>query len=209
MVLLLLLLLPRAASFVSLPSRHASSLARQLSPPLVLLSGSPDPGSSPGTNSPSSSHDSDDGPPPDIWSSQRSLMSSIKTSAQQSRSSSYRLRSLNLTLTTLLTSILIFSLLWLLTPSPPLPLSYLLGSLLGTLYTVALGKSVKTIGASEIDAETVRDGAQGQARFAFLLLLFVFIGRGREGGVEPVPAIAGFFTYFVGAVSESFERYDD
>jgi len=47
-----------------------------------------------------------------------------------------------------------------------------------------------------------------QARFAFLILLFLLIGK-FKGSIEPVPAIGGFFTYFVAAISQSFEIYDD
>ena len=67
---------------------------------------------------------------------------------------------------------------------------------------------MSTIGRSEIDLDTVSDGATGQARFAFLILLFLLIGKS-EGAISPIPAIGGFFTYFVAAVSQSMEVYDD
>jgi hypothetical protein len=102
-------------------------------------------------------------------------------------------------------SILIFSALWLVVPNPFTPISYLLGAVLGTAYTYGLGKFVSTLGGSVYDMEDVQGSGVGNARFAFLIVLFVFIGKFRVFGLQEIPAIMGFFTYQISTLSQGIK----
>ena len=147
-------------------------------------------------------------PDNDPFASQRSLLQQITSSQTSKADAAFKKRSSGLITDTVFYSTIIFSLLWFFTTNPLVPLSYLLGATSGTFYTYALGKQVSTVGKSEFNVETVSDGATGQARFAFLLILFILISR-FNNVILPVPAIGGFFTYFVAALSQSFVIYDD
>tara|TARA_B110000305_G_C19193732_1_gene517839 strand:+ start:161 stop:721 length:561 start_codon:yes stop_codon:yes gene_type:complete len=150
--------------------------------------------------------------PSGFWSDQGKLLSTLKTQSKQDSTNNFTKRRMNLVSDNLLISTIIFSLLWFVCPLANTPFSYLLGSSLGTAYSYALGKQVATIGASEIDMETVSDGATGTARFAFLIVLFILLGKfgiSKEGFLEPIPAIGGFFTYFISALVQSAKDYDE
>ena len=69
-------------------------------------------------------------------------------------------------------SILIFSFLWMLFDNPFVSISYGFGTAMGTAYSYGLGKYVETLGGSVDDTEAVEGAGVGQARFAFLILLF-------------------------------------
>ncbi|KAL7456018.1 hypothetical protein ACHAWC_007544, partial [Mediolabrus comicus] len=69
-------------------------------------------------------------------------------------------------------SVLIACLLWIVSANPFVTISYLFGTMSGTAYAYGLGKYVETIGGSIDDAE-IEGAGIGQARFAFLILLFV------------------------------------
>ena len=99
-------------------------------------------------------------------------------------------------------SILIFSGLWFAFTNPFTPLSYLLGAMLGVAYTYGLGKYVATLGGSAYNAEDVEGSGVGSARFAFLILLFVILGKFRGEGLQEIPTIAGFFTYQLASLSQ-------
>jgi len=90
---------------------------------------------------------------------------------------------------------------------PSTPLSYLLGALLGTAYCYGLGRFTESIGGS-IESGVSGAGV-GQARFAFLILLFILVGKFSSQGLEQIPSIAGFFTYQIATLSQGLKEYDD
>lgn len=81
----------------------------------------------------------------------------------------------------------------------------MLGATLGTAYTYGLGKFVETIGGSAYDVEDLKGSGVGSARFAFLILLFVFVGKFRTVGLQEIPAIMGFFTYQLSTLSQGLK----
>ena len=111
-----------------------------------------------------------------------------------------------LTSDTLYFSILITSLLWILSSNPFVPLSYLFGALSGTAYSYGLGRYVSAIGGTIEDAE---GAGIGQARFAFLILLFVAVGKFRDQGLLEIPSIMGFFTYQLASLGQGLREIDD
>ena len=113
-----------------------------------------------------------------------------------------------LTSDTLYFSILIASLLWLLFSNPFVSISYLFGALSGTAYSYGLGKYVQTIGGTIDDVE-VEGAGIGQARFAFLILLFVAVGKFRDQGLLEIPSIMGFFTYQLASLGQGLREIDD
>ena len=106
---------------------------------------------------------------------------------------------------TLYFSIIIFSAIWLFSPNPFTAFSYMLGAALGTAYTYGLGKYVETIGGSAYDEEDVKGSGVGSARFAFLIVLFIFVGKFRTAGLQEIPAIMGFFTYQLSSLSQGLK----
>lgn len=54
---------------------------------------------------------------------------------------------------------------------------------------------MESIGRTFDEQEAVEGTGIGQARFAFLFLLVLFIGKYRSFGLQEIPAILGFFTY--------------
>jgi len=84
-------------------------------------------------------------------------------------------------------------------------MSYLLGATLGTAYTYGLGKFVESIGGSAYDVEDVAGSGVGSARFAFLIVLFIFVGKFRSEGLQEIPAIMGFFTYQLSTLSQGLK----
>jgi len=72
-----------------------------------------------------------------------------------------------------------------------------------------LGKYVETIGGSVQDGEDVRGAGVGQARFAFLILLILFVGKFRSQGLLEIPSISGFFTYQLASLAQGLREIDD
>jgi hypothetical protein len=81
----------------------------------------------------------------------------------------------------------------------------MLGAILGTAYTYGLGKFVESIGGSAYDAEDVKGSGVGSARFAFLIVLFIFVGKFRSEGLQEIPSIMGFFTYQISTLSQGLK----
>ncbi len=100
---------------------------------------------------------------------------------------------------------LLFSLLWLACDNPFVPLSYVFGSAFGVAYAYGLGKYVETVGGTIDDASAVEGAGVGQARFAFLILLFIFVGKFRAYGLLEIPSIMGFFTYQLASLSQGLK----
>lgn len=96
---------------------------------------------------------------------------------------------------------LIFCVLWGVASSPLTAFSYAFGAVLGIAYTYGLSKYVETIGDPG-DEEPVEGAGVGQARFAFLALLILFVGKFRGEGLQELPSILGFFTYQLGSLSQ-------
>mmetsp|Transcript_29629 Transcript_29629/g.60498 ORF Transcript_29629/g.60498 Transcript_29629/m.60498 type:complete len:241 (-) Transcript_29629:169-891(-) len=149
-----------------------------------------------------------------FWAQQKALAASIRDDAAKSvreeQMEKFAKRRLALVTECLFFSALIFSFLWLICSSPFPPISYVFGATLGTAYSYGLGKFVETLGGSADDAGEVQGAGVGQARFAFLVLLFVFVGKFRGQGLQEIPAIAGFFTYQLASLSVGLrEIYDE
>jgi hypothetical protein len=147
-----------------------------------------------------------------FWAKQRALAAemSAKTDAGLKRENQEKFarRRMALTSDTFYFSILIGSLLWIVTPNPFVTISYLFGALSGTAYSYGLGKYVESIGGS-IDDTDVEGAGVGQARFAFLILLFVVVGKFRSQGLLELPSIMGFFTYQLASLSQGLREIDD
>ncbi|KAL7562986.1 hypothetical protein ACA910_018624 [Epithemia clementina (nom. ined.)] len=105
--------------------------------------------------------------------------------------------------------IFLFCLLWLVNENPFVPISYSLGALMGSAYAYGLGKYVETVGGSIDDMESSRGAGVGEARFAFLILLFILLGRFRDVGIQEVPAITGFFTYQLASLRQGLKEIND
>ena len=106
-------------------------------------------------------------------------------------------------------SVLLFSGLWFIAPTPATPISYAIGATFGAAYSYGLGKYVETIGGSVDDSEELKGAGVGQARFAFLILLFIFVGKFRSQGLMEIPSIFGFFTYQLATLSQGLRDIDD
>lgn len=147
-----------------------------------------------------------------FWAKQRALAAemSAKTDAVLKREmqEKFAMRRLALTSDTFYFSILIGCFLWLVSPNPFVTISYLFGALSGTAYSYGLGKYVESIGGS-IDDTDVEGAGVGQARFAFLILLFVVVGKFRSEGLLELPSIMGFFTYQLASLSQGLRDIDD
>ena len=147
-----------------------------------------------------------------FWAKQRALMveMSARSDAEMKKENQdkFTKRRLALTSDTFYFSILIGCVLWLVSSNPYVTLSYLFGALSGTAYSYGLGKYVESIGGS-IDDTDVEGAGVGQARFAFLILLFVVVGKFRSQGLLELPSIMGFFTYQLASLSQGLKEYDD
>ena len=97
---------------------------------------------------------------------------------------------------------IIFCILWGVASTPFTPISYAFGALFGLAYSYGLAKYVETLGGSAEDAGSVQGAGVGQARFAFLILLFVVVGKFRSQGLQEIPAILGFFTYQLASLNQ-------
>jgi len=148
-----------------------------------------------------------------FWASQRALASQMSAKAdsgvRREQVGKFTKRRLALISDTIYFTVLIGSLLWLLSSNPFTPLSYFVGALSGTAYSYGLGKFVESIGGSIDDAEQGAGAGLGQARFAFLILLFVLVGKFRSQGLQEIPTILGFFTYQLGSFTQGLLEIDD
>ena len=117
----------------------------------------------------------------DFWSQQKELMQEMTGRAEKSLKEEQREKFASrrnaLVADTAIFTSLIFSLLWFITVNPFVSFSYALGATFGLAYAYGLGKYVETLGGSVDDAGELQGAGIGQARFAFLILLFLFVGR--------------------------------
>lgn len=146
----------------------------------------------------------------DFWQQQRALMNEMSDQNDQSlkdeQSKSFAKVQSGLIVETAFFSSLLFSVLWLACDNPFTPFSYVFGSVFGVAYAYGLGKYVEVVGGTIDDAKAVEGAGVGQARFAFLILLFVFVGKFRAYGLQEIPSIAGFFTYQLATLSQGLKE---
>lgn len=149
----------------------------------------------------------------EFWTQQKSLMEEMTGRAEKSLRQEQREKFVNrrtaLIADTALFAVLIFSLLWVLSVNPYVSFSYALGATFGLAYAYGLGKYVETLGGSADDTEALQGAGIGQARFAFLILLFLFVGRFKSAGLIEIPSIAGFFTYQLASLSQGLREIND
>ena len=145
-----------------------------------------------------------------FWQQQRDLMKEMSESNEQSlkeeNDKNYNSVQNELVVETAFFTALIFSMLWLACDNPFIPASYLFGAMFGVAYTYGLGKFVGTIGASIDDVGAIQGAGVGQARFAFLILLLLFVGKLRVYGLVEIPSIMGFFTYQIASLSQGLKE---
>jgi hypothetical protein len=149
----------------------------------------------------------------DFWAQQRSIMDQLtdrtEKSLKEEQTQKFAKRRDGLIEDTAFFTALIFSFLWLVCDNPFVSFSYSLGAVLGLAYAYGLGKYVETIGGSVDDTEAIQGAGVGQARFAFLILLFVIVGKYRSSGLLEIPTIAGFFTYQLASLSQGLREIND
>lgn len=146
----------------------------------------------------------------DFWQQQQNLMKELsaendKSLSKENKKNFDKLQNA-LVAETVFFSALSFSLLWLACDNPFVPLSFVFGSLFGIAYTYGLGKFVSTVGGTIDDAKAVEGAGVGQARFAFLIMLFLFVGKLRPYGLLEIPSIMGFFTYQLATLSQGLKE---
>ncbi|KAG7337668.1 hypothetical protein IV203_037008 [Nitzschia inconspicua] len=145
-----------------------------------------------------------------FWQQQRQLLqemtSRTESSLRNEQLNQFRTVQSKLLQETAFVSAMLFSLLWLACDNPFVPFSYVFGALFGLAYTYGLGKYVETIGGTVEDASAVQGAGVGQARFAFLILLFVLVGKLRGYGLLEIPSIAGFFTYQIASLTQGLRE---
>ena len=146
----------------------------------------------------------------DFWEQQRDLMKELsdvnEKSLKEENKNNFDNIQKALVTETVFFSALLFSLLWLACDNPYVPLSFVFGSLFGIAYTYGLGKFVSTVGGTIDDANAVEGAGVGQARFAFLIMLFLFLGKLRPYGLMEIPSIMGFFTYQLASLSQGLKE---
>jgi hypothetical protein len=102
----------------------------------------------------------------------------------------------------------IFCTLWTFFDNPFVAFSYSFGATLGAAYAYGLGRYVEAIGGGMDDIESMQGAGVGTARFAFLIILFIFVGKFRSVGLLEVPAISGFFTYQLATLTQGLRDLD-
>ena len=149
----------------------------------------------------------------DFWTQQKQLAEEMtETSAKslkQEQKEKFEKRRLALVAETAYFSALFFAGFWMISDTPFTALSYLVGASLGLAYAYGLGKSVETLGASVDDVSELQGAGVGEARFAFLILLFVIVGKFRGDGLQEIPAISGFFTYQLASLRQGLREIND
>jgi hypothetical protein len=150
-----------------------------------------------------------------FWNSQqelaRKLSTQTKVSLRQEQFDKFEKRRLALVIDTAYIAWFIFCACWLIFTNPMTAVSYAFGATMGIAYTYGLGKSVEVIGQSIDDVGATQGAGVGEARFAFLIILFLFVGkfRGGEFGVQEIPSIAGFFTYQIASLNQGLRQIND
>ena len=150
-----------------------------------------------------------------FWNSQKELATALSTqtkiSLRQEQAAKFEKRRLALVVDTAYIAWFIFCACWMLFPNPMSAISYSFGATMGMAYTYGLGKSVEVLGQSIDDVGATQGAGVGEARFAFLILLFLFVGKFRGGdfGLQEIPSIAGFFTYQIASLNQGLREIND
>jgi len=143
-----------------------------------------------------------------FWNQQQSLLEEMKRSNEDAnkavRQKQYDDVRNTLLSDTAFIGIVVGGICWITCDNPFVALSYEFGTMFGLAYAYGLSKYVETIGGSAEDVETVQGAGVGQARFAFLILLFILVGKLRSTvGLIEIPSIAGFFTYQLASLAQA------
>lgn len=150
-----------------------------------------------------------------FWAKQRAFAAQLSSGAdaddKRLARDKFAKRRQALTADTFYFSVLLAAGLWLVAPDPFVTASYLFGASAGTAYSFGLGKYVETIGGTidDVSGEGAGGAGVGQARFAFLILLIVFLGKFRAQGLQEIPSILGFFTYQLASLGQGLREIDD
>lgn len=150
----------------------------------------------------------------DFWQQQKELVSSMKEKESKSKKEisriKYEKRAAGLLVDTMYIGFYIFCSLWLCVSNPFVAFSYELGALCGVAYAYGLSKYVQSVGGTIDDAaEDISGSGFGAARFAFLIVLFVAVGKFRTVGLLEIPSILGFFTYQLASLSQGLRDIND
>lgn len=149
----------------------------------------------------------------DFWNQQKALLEEMtqkeEKTERREQNVKFAARQAGLVGDTAFFIAMIFSILWGTCVNPFVPISYSLGAVLGLAYCYGLGRSVETVGASIDDEGAVQGAGVGSARFAFLIVLLLFVGKFRSAGLIEIPAILGFFTYQLGSLSQGLKEIND
>ena len=149
----------------------------------------------------------------DFWARQKELMQEMSDANQKSLKEENRekfaKRRLALVGDTAYFGFFIFCFLWTCFENPFVAISYAFGATMGLAYTYGLGKYVENLGGSADEEVNLQGAGVGEARFAFLILLFVIVGRFRTAGLQEIPAISGFFTYQLASLSQGLREIQD
>lgn len=149
----------------------------------------------------------------DFWMRQKQLVQEMQDASESNLRAEMRekfaQRRLALVGDTAYFGFFIFCILWTFSTNPFVAISYAFGATMGLAYAYGLGRYVETIGGRVDDEGTVQGAGLGQARFAFLILLLVFVGKFRSVGLLEIPSIGGFFTYQLASLSQGMREIND
>lgn len=152
-------------------------------------------------------------PKDDFWDLQKKLAKDLSSSREKSlkeeQMEKYRERAGLFLGDIVYFSVLIFSALWCFSSSVFTPISYSFGAFCGLAYSYGLSKYVESLGGSAEAQESLEAAGLGQARFAFLGLLFILVGKFRTVGLQEIPAILGFFTYQLASLSQALREFEE
>jgi len=149
----------------------------------------------------------------EFWMRQKELIKEMQNSSEASAKAEARekfaRRRIALVADTAYLGFMIFCACWIFSPNPFVAISYALGATLGSAYSYGLGRYVENVGASIDDEGAAQGAGVGEARFAFLIVLFIFVGKFKSAGLLEIPSIAGFFTYQLASLRQGLKEYDD
>lgn len=149
----------------------------------------------------------------DFWMRQKQLVQEMQDSSaanlKAEMKEKFSKRRIALVGDTVYIGFIIFCVLWTVSANPFVAFSYALGTTMGVAYSYGLGRYVESVGASVDDQGVAQGAGVGEARFAFLILLFIFVGKFRSQGLLEIPSIAGFFTYQLASLRQGLKEYND
>mmetsp|Transcript_1159 Transcript_1159/g.2563 ORF Transcript_1159/g.2563 Transcript_1159/m.2563 type:complete len:211 (-) Transcript_1159:127-759(-) len=149
----------------------------------------------------------------EFWAQQKELAAELidasESSLREANREKFAKRRLALVGDTAYIGFIASAVLWSINDNPFVAISFAFGALLGTAYSYGLGKYVEVVGGSIADEATSRGAGVGEARFAFLIILFIVVGKFRSVGLQEIPAISGFFVYQLGTFSQGFREIND